>query len=281
MGRTRSPDSIKAEKLFLDGMKLVDIAKKLKVPEGTVRRWKSTQKWGSNAPSGSKKKQSERSDKSDDGKANVRKSKGGAPPGNKNSVGHKSSSPKGNKHNFKHGGYSAVYWDVLDEEERAMIEDMNTDPEYALIGQIKLYTVREHRLMKLINKYREMSTSDGKEIQVSMQISNRSETKRVFDGTPEEQKEQEATYKKMIADKVRNGDRLPGRDVHLFNQTENKDALIARLEEQLTRCSSAKNKALAELANIQREKIKLDLETSGSDMVNDWIAGVMGGDDDE
>ena len=194
-------------------------------------------------------------------------------------MGHKSSTPKGNKHNFKHGGYSAVYWDVLDEEERAMIEDMNTDPEYALIGQIKLYTVREHRLMKLINKYRAMATPDGNEINVAMQISNRSETKRVFDGTPEEQEEQKAEYNRMVKLKVKKGERLPGRDVQIFNQTENKDALIARLEEQLTRCSSAKNKALAELANIQREKLKLDLETSGSDMVNDWIAGVMGGDD--
>ena len=43
--RARSPDSIEAEKLFHDGMALVDIAKKLGKPEGTVRRWKSTQKW--------------------------------------------------------------------------------------------------------------------------------------------------------------------------------------------------------------------------------------------
>lgn len=58
--RARSPDSIEAEKLFHDGMALVDIAKKLGKPEGTVRRWKSTQKWEES----SKKK-----------KANVRKRK--------------------------------------------------------------------------------------------------------------------------------------------------------------------------------------------------------------
>ena len=45
MPRQRSPDSIKAEELYRSGMSLVDIAKKLKKPEGTVRRWKSTQKW--------------------------------------------------------------------------------------------------------------------------------------------------------------------------------------------------------------------------------------------
>lgn len=35
-----------AEQLYLSGMKLIDIAHKLDVPEGTMRRWKSTYKWG-------------------------------------------------------------------------------------------------------------------------------------------------------------------------------------------------------------------------------------------
>lgn len=52
--------------MFHDGMALVDIAKKLGKPEGTVRRWKSTQNWDGN----SKKKQGERSQKD---KASVRK----------------------------------------------------------------------------------------------------------------------------------------------------------------------------------------------------------------
>lgn len=45
MARNRSPDSIQAEKLYHSGMSLAEIAKKLKKPEGTVRRWKSTQSW--------------------------------------------------------------------------------------------------------------------------------------------------------------------------------------------------------------------------------------------
>ena len=45
MARARSPNSIEAEKMYRSGMKLVEIAKKMGVPEGTVRRWKSTQKW--------------------------------------------------------------------------------------------------------------------------------------------------------------------------------------------------------------------------------------------
>ena len=58
MPRSRSPDSIKAEQMYKSGMNLVDIAKEIGKPPGTVRRWKSTQGWDN-----------ERSGK----KANVRK----------------------------------------------------------------------------------------------------------------------------------------------------------------------------------------------------------------
>lgn len=60
MPKQRSPDSYKAEEMYKQGMKLVEIASQLNLPEGTVRRWKCTYKWDS-----------ERSDK----KANVRKKK--------------------------------------------------------------------------------------------------------------------------------------------------------------------------------------------------------------
>ena len=60
MPKQRSPDSYKAEEMYKQGMKLVEIASQLNLPEGTVRRWKCTYKWDS-----------ERSEK----KANVRKEK--------------------------------------------------------------------------------------------------------------------------------------------------------------------------------------------------------------
>lgn len=43
----RAPDARaqQAKELFLSGMKLIDISRQLDVPEGTVRRWKSTYKW--------------------------------------------------------------------------------------------------------------------------------------------------------------------------------------------------------------------------------------------
>lgn len=43
----RNPLSEKAQELYNQGMKLIDIAAELGVPQGTIRRWKSTQDWDS------------------------------------------------------------------------------------------------------------------------------------------------------------------------------------------------------------------------------------------
>ncbi|MDD3253814.1 MAG: terminase small subunit [Lachnospiraceae bacterium] len=65
----RAPDKriTEAKAMYLSGMKLVEIASQLSLPEGTVRRWKSTYKWNSEHSD----KDNERSEK----KANVRKAK--------------------------------------------------------------------------------------------------------------------------------------------------------------------------------------------------------------
>lgn len=84
----RKPDKRieQAQALYLKGLKLVDISKQLDLPEGTVRRWKSTYKWGNERSD----KESERSDKNK-----------GAPPGNKNASGN--GAPKKNSNAEKHG----------------------------------------------------------------------------------------------------------------------------------------------------------------------------------
>lgn len=46
MARSPNKKAEKAYELYKEGIKLVDIAAKLDVPAGTVRRWKSTYQWG-------------------------------------------------------------------------------------------------------------------------------------------------------------------------------------------------------------------------------------------
>lgn len=64
----RKPDEriIQAKELYLKGLKLVEIASQLNLPEGTVRRWKSTYKWDNERSD----KKSERSNKKKGGQPN-------------------------------------------------------------------------------------------------------------------------------------------------------------------------------------------------------------------
>lgn len=59
MARAPNKKIEKAKELYLSGKRLVDIAGELEVPEGTVRRWKSTYKWDGERS----EKKSERSEK--------------------------------------------------------------------------------------------------------------------------------------------------------------------------------------------------------------------------
>ena len=45
MPKAKNAKADEALALYRQGLKLVDIAKKLDLPEGTVRRWKCTYKW--------------------------------------------------------------------------------------------------------------------------------------------------------------------------------------------------------------------------------------------
>lgn len=62
MARSPNEKAEKARKLYKDGMKLVEIASRLDVPPGTVRRWKSTYHWDGEHQSERSEKKSERSE---------------------------------------------------------------------------------------------------------------------------------------------------------------------------------------------------------------------------
>ena len=251
MARARSPNSIEAEEMYKNGMKLVDIAKKLDVPDSTVRRWKATQNWDGKT----KGKKNERSQKK---KTNARH-KGGQP-GNRNAVGNKGGPLKpGDKIAEKHGAYSSVYWDVLDEAEKDMIEDIPMDEEMLLIEQIQLFAVRERRIMIAINKYRSMKG------EVSLYGFNRSESKRTF-----KTEEDKQLYEERIEKKVSAEERLPGDMYNMQTTMENKDNMIARLEKELSTVQSKKTKAIEALAKLRLEKQKIAGESSGNDAVLLW-----------
>lgn len=134
MARAPNEKVIKAKELFDKGYKLVDIAKKLDIPDGTIRRWKSNYKWDS-----------ERSEI----KANVRNKKGGQHK-NKNAVGH--GAPSRNKNAETHGFFSKF----LPKETLNIIQEMDNDPSRILWQNIQIQyaaIVRAQNIMLVESKH--------------------------------------------------------------------------------------------------------------------------------
>lgn len=93
MGRARDPNRDKAFEIYSEhngDIELIEIAERLGVSAGTVRGWKSKDKWEPKIKGTFQKKNTERS-----------KNPRGAPKGSKNALGH--GAPKGNTNALKHG----------------------------------------------------------------------------------------------------------------------------------------------------------------------------------
>ncbi len=257
MPRARSPDSIKAEQMYHDGKLLKDIAEELGVPAGTVRRWKSTQKWDADKDERSpKKKPAKKAIK----KTNARKKKRGAPKGNKNAVGNKSSAPR-NQKAVKHGAYRAVFFNFLGDEDKELLENMtDIDTEDRLIMEIQVLTIRERRVMAAIEK--------KKKDPLYISSINQIRKERVFAKGEEGEKEKQE-YKRLKEIAVAAGVALPGEEVEKDTRTEATIDLIARLDRELTSIQkqiSADLKQLEDLrmareaASHREKKRQLELE---------------------
>ena len=117
MARAPDPRIEQAKAMYLQGAKLVEIASQLNLSPGTIRGWKSKDKWDSKL-NGALQKNTERSKRK------------GAQPGNKNSSG----GPPGNKKAEKFGFFSKY----LPEETVSIIQEMPTDPLDVLWDQIQI-----------------------------------------------------------------------------------------------------------------------------------------------
>ena len=112
----RKPDErvSQAKEMYLKGMKLVEIASQLNLPEGTIRSWKNRQKWDCNVANE---------------KCNVAKRKKGGQPGNHNATG-----PPKNHNAEKHG----LFRKYLPPETFSIIQEMPKDPLDVLWDQIQI-----------------------------------------------------------------------------------------------------------------------------------------------
>ena len=154
MPRMPDPRVEQAEELFRQGKKLIDIAEILGVPEGTIRSWKNRCGWGAGENATLQKK-----------KRNVAKKKGGQP-GNKTAAGHGGTGPPGNKNAVTTGEFESLLFDCLDPDERRLAAAVPQDKEQLILQEIRLLTVREHRMLCRIEGLRktsETSPVEGRE----------------------------------------------------------------------------------------------------------------------
>lgn len=138
----RAPDSRieQAKKLFLSGKKLVEIARLLGVPEGTVRSWKNRYQWDCNVANK---------------KRNVAKKNKGAQPGNQNAISHGGTGPPGNKNAVTTGEFETLLFDCLNESEKKLVQAVPQDKMDLLMQEIRLATVREQRMLHRIEVVKE------------------------------------------------------------------------------------------------------------------------------
>ena len=148
--RARDPNRDKAYEIYkgADGkIDLVEIASQLNISPGTVRGWKSKDRWEQKL-NGTLRKNTERS-----------KRKKGGQPGNQNAVGY--GAPEGNKNAVTTGEFETLLFDCLEPEERQLAAAVPPDKEQLLLQEIRLLTVREHRMLKRIDLLRTSMDDSG------------------------------------------------------------------------------------------------------------------------
>lgn len=136
MPKPRDPKRDEAFEIYEQSkgkIQLVEIASQLDISPGTVRGWKSKDKWDSKL-NGTLQKKTERS-----------KRKRGGQPGNKNAKGH--GGPVGNLKALKHGAYQSIYFNMMPEDEKQLFEQLTAEAE--LDNEIKLLRLK---IAKLLNR---------------------------------------------------------------------------------------------------------------------------------
>lgn len=150
----RAPDERynQAYELYKQGLKLVEIASQLNIPDGTIRRWKSTHKWDS-----------ERSDKTSERSGKKR----GGQKGNKNATG-----PPKNKNAETHGFFAK--W--LPEETAEIIQSVKSlNPLDILWDNIQLQyaaIIRAQKIMFVTDKDEMIKEVKKKETYLSETVSS-------------------------------------------------------------------------------------------------------------
>lgn len=139
--RSSERDTAKAEYIARrsrgEKVNLRELAEAVGVAYSSVRNWKREDKWDEALP----------------------KKKRGGQPGNKNSKGKRNAAgshpgaPRNNKNAEKDGAYSAVFFDMLSDEEKELAEKAPLGSREALEHEMKILKFRENKILLKIREY--------------------------------------------------------------------------------------------------------------------------------
>ena len=238
MNETRAPtnEEIRAQVLedYQNGEKPKALAEKTGISINTIKSWIKRDK-ARKASAGKDAPQSKKG-------ASPNKKKG-APVGNKNAKGNRGGAAPLRNHNAeKHGAYSKVYWDTLDDEEFILIDSMDDDAEWHLISQLQMFSVRERRLMQRIRQYKEVDEKNH-----GLAVKSVSKKKVLEDVVDAE------------GESIGDG-KLKQSTVTTVTNTEAVINSIMALESELTKVQRAKTKAIESLSKIRLERGRLKIE---------------------
>lgn len=118
---------------------LAELADRLGVKRQTLRNWKSKEKWDETVKPAKKKRGGQPGNKNSKGKKNAAGSHPGAPAGNKNAE--------------KDGAYSAVFLDMLTDQERELVKKTPLEVRAALEHEMKILKFREYKILEKIAEY--------------------------------------------------------------------------------------------------------------------------------
>lgn len=198
------------------------------------------------------------------------KRKRGGQPGNQNAKGN-----RGNPHpvrtsgNTKHGAYSMVALYDLSLEEQELMDNLSMEIEILLIDQIKIYTIRECRILRAIKYYRQKMNADIESRYVSM--TSRTETCRDFKTEADR-----LLYEARNRENIEKGKKLPGEPYTLTTQERPVIEIILRLEQELTTVQAHCIKAISNLAKYMADKAKTEgQQGAAGSIVEAWINAII------
>ena len=150
---------------------LSDLAEKYGIKYPTIKSRKQRQGWSKDASESS-------IDASHSQKDASKKKRAGPPPGNKNAAGH--GAPKGNKNSvgnrggkggpprnkkaLKTGEHETIWLDTLDDDERELYEQIDTDPIIQADESIRMLSLRERRMLLRIQNLMSGLTEKGRRV---------------------------------------------------------------------------------------------------------------------